>query len=439
MGSSSPNLQTRRPHTSVPAPEEDEMAPQSVSFIDSSAEDNDDEDRPSSTPSKRLSQLNITSGSKTYRVHEKEASPSPSRQRPTLSSAFKQSRRSSDGMNSGPSSLRSNSGVGLTEEEAEMLAAMKTEKLKDDTDASKGFVISFDDDGPKKPKPALKARRLSSKKNSLAGQSEMSSDGSNSSRKENVPPHDDIMICIDMNTGDESAGSNDMRTYRKPRNGGLDHWKSYDHEPLSSDQELSASNSTPIPKFEVDPEVPLETMVALDQSDSQESDEIHGNKALIIGDDLVRKDPGVQDEMQRKKERIMMQSLRRKQQAEENRIRKLEEEKRKKEDEAKKEEERDFKKQEEKARREAILEQHKLKKAMDKAEEEVKIWWDFLIDWYVSFTPDCYWFSSDCSFRDCECQSPSVQNPCQNCELKVPVNHPVDLDLKPSTLIKMQM
>ena len=41
--------------------------------------------------------------------------------------------------------------------------------------------------------------RLSSKKNSLAGQSEMSSDGSNSSRKENVPP--ELMICIDMNTG----------------------------------------------------------------------------------------------------------------------------------------------------------------------------------------------------------------------------------------------
>ena len=42
--------------------------------------------------------------------------------------------------------------------------------------------------------------RLSSKKNSLAGQSEMSSDGSNSSRKENVPP--ELMICIDMNTGE---------------------------------------------------------------------------------------------------------------------------------------------------------------------------------------------------------------------------------------------
>jgi hypothetical protein len=154
----------------VPGPEEDEMAPQNVSFIDSSAED-DGGDEAVNSASKRLSQLNITSGSKTYRVvhnnntgnnsSEKESSPSPTRQRPTLSSAFKQSRRGSsgEGGHSGPSSLRSNSGVGLTEEEAEMLAAIKTEKLKDDADASKGFVISFDSDTPKKPKPQLKPRR----------------------------------------------------------------------------------------------------------------------------------------------------------------------------------------------------------------------------------------------------------------------------------------
>ena len=72
------------------------------------------------------------------------------------------------------------------------MAAMKMEKLKDDADASKGFMISFDDDTPKKPKPQLKPRRMSNKKNSLV--SEMSSDGSNSSRKENVPP--EVMICI---------------------------------------------------------------------------------------------------------------------------------------------------------------------------------------------------------------------------------------------------
>jgi len=80
-------------------------------------------------------------------------------------------------------------GHGLTEEEAEALAAMKTEKLRNDADASKGFVISFDDDTPKKPKPQLKPRRMSNKKSNLVSEV---SDGSNSSRKENVPP--ELMI-----------------------------------------------------------------------------------------------------------------------------------------------------------------------------------------------------------------------------------------------------
>merc|ERR1739840_34211 len=158
------------------------------------------------------------------------------------------------------------------------------------------------------------------------------------------------------NTGDESAGSNDIhgsgpgggqRTYsRKSRNNGIDHpsaWRSYDQEPLSSDQD--SGTVVPVPKFDVDPEVPLETMVALDPASDQsaESDQIDNikhNTGLIIGDEMLRaKDPGVMDEMQRKKERIMVQSLRRKQQGEENRLRKLEDERIKKEDEAKKEDE----------------------------------------------------------------------------------------------------
>ena len=74
---------SHRPHSSVPAPEEDEMLPQNVSFIDSSAEDEPDR---SSKLSDRLSQLNITSGRKTYRVHhssdkESSSSPSPTRSR----------------------------------------------------------------------------------------------------------------------------------------------------------------------------------------------------------------------------------------------------------------------------------------------------------------------------------------------------------------------
>ena len=82
----------------------------------------------------------------------------------------------------------------MTEEEQEALSNMKTERLKDDADACKGFVISFDDDTPKKPKPELKTRKLSQPKKNSAVSEFMSSDGSNSSRKENVPP--ELMICI---------------------------------------------------------------------------------------------------------------------------------------------------------------------------------------------------------------------------------------------------
>ena len=92
--------------------------------------------------------------------------------------------------------------------------------------------------------------------------------------------------------------------------------------------------------------------------------------------------------MQKKKERIMMQSLRRKQQGEENRLRKLEEERLKKEEEAAKEEERNRKKEEERAKREAILAQHKLKKEMDRAEEEVNfIFWLFIYTKFLQCVP----------------------------------------------------
>ena len=66
--SSSPNHPPRRLHTSIPAPEENEMAPQNVSFIDSSTEDDSAHPSSKSELSNRLSRLNITSGSKTYRV-----------------------------------------------------------------------------------------------------------------------------------------------------------------------------------------------------------------------------------------------------------------------------------------------------------------------------------------------------------------------------------
>ncbi|XP_059087795.1 patronin-like isoform X3 [Tigriopus californicus] len=380
----------RRLHTSVPAPEEDDMAPQNISFIEDTS--HDEGDRRSSSPvdalkrlPERLSQLNISSGSKTYRVHsspDKDPSPSPTRNRPTISSTFKQARRSSGGENpltsSGPSSIRSNTGQsGLTEEEAETLSQMKTERLKDGAEAAKGFVITFEDDTPKKPKPQLKQRRPSSKRNSMVFMgNELNSDGSNSSRKENVPP--EVMICIDMNMGAGDDGPNSGgSTFRKyspgHRNGGSptrnsmdsSHWKSYENDHSTTETLRPA-----IPRFDIDPDVPLETMVALQGTSESESDGQGKTKALLIGDELLKNDPVAQDEMQKKKERIMMQSLRRKQQAEENRIKAEEEARARREEESQKEEEKLRKKEEEKARRDAILEQHRLKKEMEKAEEE---------------------------------------------------------------------
>jgi hypothetical protein len=46
---------------------------------------------------------------------------------------------------------------------------------------------------------------------------------------------------------------------------------------------------------------------------ASESDDGRGGTGLLIGTDLLGADPMTQEEMQRKKEKIMMQSLRRKQ------------------------------------------------------------------------------------------------------------------------------
>jgi calmodulin-regulated spectrin-associated protein len=78
------------------------------------------------------------------------------------------------------------------------------------------------------------------------------------------------------------------------------------------------------------------------------------------------------DEMERKKEKILMQSLRRKQQQEEARQRKEQEALQRKEEERAKEEEKQRKKEDEKARRAIIFEQYKIKKAMEEAEKEVR-------------------------------------------------------------------
>ena len=55
-------------------------------------------------------------------------------------------------------------------------------------------MISFDDEPPKKPKPQLKPRRLSSASKKVSTSSSVGGPGGQDGRKENVPP--EVMICI---------------------------------------------------------------------------------------------------------------------------------------------------------------------------------------------------------------------------------------------------
>ena len=132
------------------------------------------------------------------------------------------------------------------------------------------------------------------------------------------------------------------------------------------------SYQPPVTKFEIDPDVPLEAMAPIgsETSESESDGQMTKHKALLIGNDLLKSDPNTQDEMQRKKERIMMQSLRRRQEQEESRIQREEEARRREEEEKIREEEKLRKKEEEKARRDAILEQHRIKKELEKQAEE---------------------------------------------------------------------
>lgn len=114
------------------------------------------------------------------------------------------------------------------------------------------------------------------------------------------------------------------------------------------------------------------------------------NQALIIDDELNKLDPvsllssrfteqfetinplpqDSVDEMERKKEKIMLLSLQRRQQQEETKARKEIEAMQRREREREKEDERVRKREEQAQRRAAILEQHKLKKAIEEAEQK---------------------------------------------------------------------
>ncbi|XP_065368101.1 patronin isoform X4 [Calliphora vicina] len=261
--------------------------------------------------------LNITSGNLTYRI--------PSPQRPQLHPNSFQDPRSSE-----------------------------------KNTAEKGFYISFDDEQPKRPKPPLRVKRSPKKEKSLdSGDNQLSNNSDSTDYIEMM--NNDVSVepkirpkVHKLNYSESNSSSSNQNRNTMDINKAT--YNKYTDSPIHLSQVMSVASTSP---------------THLRNSTALENREVK-SKALVIGTDPSTLDPESAEEMERRKEKIMLLSLQRRQQQEEAKERKEQEAARKREMEREKEEEKQRKKEEQMARRAAILEQHRLKKALEEAEREGK-------------------------------------------------------------------
>jgi len=258
-------------HAPLPTPPPDDMEPQSVCFVQ-------DDNPPSSSELNSIASskksLQITSGSKTYRITPESGSPPrPSAHR--LFSSNENTEHSSDEQGS----------------------------LGD-----RGFYIPLDNDVPKRPKPPLRNKPTKRANGTYE------------------------------TTNSQGQGRRDLSS-----------------EYVSSIVE----NRTNPQDLNDDDEFQVQRYTHRDRAFEEEEERLGGE--LVI-DEKKHIDPTELDLMEKKKEKILLQSLRRQQISEEQRRRKEYELQRKKELEAAKAEEKERRKEEEKARKQAILESYRLKK-----------------------------------------------------------------------------
>ncbi|XP_075992737.1 calmodulin-regulated spectrin-associated protein patronin isoform X10 [Anticarsia gemmatalis] len=260
------------PHPPAHAPPDD-MEPQNISFIGNAEDD---------ALRQGINRLNISSGTRTYRI------PSPTR--PSLNRNSFQQLEQEDG--------------GETNE--------------------KGFYISFDNDQPKRPKPPLRAKRGSPKKErSTEFQSPERSPENTWNERLPQPPEEEFVVH--RSTGlEQTIRSNDVSERR---------------ETPPRDRPQRVNNAEPA--------------------------------AMVIGE--LNPDPNSAEEMERKKERIMLLSLQRRQRADEARARADAAAAARRAREEQANELKLARKEEQARRREQILHQYKLKKAIEEAEREGKV------------------------------------------------------------------
>ncbi|XP_032590790.1 patronin isoform X27 [Drosophila grimshawi] len=278
--------------------------------------------------------LNITSGNLTYRI------PSPSR--PSIQANSFQDPRGGGGGGSGGSG--------------------------EEQQAEKGFYISFDNDQPKRPKPPLRAKK--------------------SPKKEPGRDLVDNQVVFKRESLSQLHNINNNNAFAAGVTPGNATYNKYTDEPPIQLRQMAVSAAEPAgmaserrhledltnqPQQQQQLQQQPLSPSRLRAEHSSSSAEAAKNKALVIGVDTANLDPDSVDEMERRKEKIMLLSLQRRQQQEEAKARKEIEGSQKREKEREKEEERARKKEEQVARRAAILEQHRLKKAIEEAEREGKV------------------------------------------------------------------
>ncbi|XP_045535124.1 patronin [Papilio machaon] len=258
----------------VPVQPPDDMEPQNISFIGNAEDD---------ALRQGINRLNISSGTRTYRI------PSPTRP-----------------------SLNRTSFQHMEQEESEQ--------------NEKGFYISFDNEQPKRPKPPLRAKRGSPRKERSAAElsPERSPEDTWDEREELAPPPAQAPAQAPAPAHRKTGAASDVsqRMETPPR-----------------ERPQRTANAEPA--------------------------------ALLIGE--LNPDPNSAEEMERKKERIMLLSLQRRQRADEARARAEAAAAARRAREEAAQEQKLARKEEQARRREAILQQYKLKKAIEEAEREGKV------------------------------------------------------------------
>lgn len=329
-------------HTALPTPPVDDMEPQSISFIGEPHR----QDMPSDDVTSGISKLQITSGSRTYRI------PSPTRP----NSARHPLPQHTDNKK-GFYMFSSQKGDAAGDENVPDVHNEPEEQ----TAGEKGFYISFDEDTtPKRPKPPLRVKKCSPKKERAVTQVlDSSSLFGDRVEREHSDFHSRLLDQRENASPARSVNRTDRADYyhEAPSRYPADEVVPHPHVASRLSHE---SNSAPHKDRNER------------RSGSEDSEGASAGVGLVIGNELSNPDPNALDEMERRKERIMLLSLQRRQQQEEMKARKEMESQQKREAEKFKEEEKARKKEEERIRRQAILEQHKLKKALEEAEREGK-------------------------------------------------------------------